>query len=160
MPNCKQKINASADQIFSYLSDFQNIIDLYKDKVTINTVKDLGSACYGKKYRYEVEKNSRYEKPAFTVEITQYEPYEVIAWSVVFDRRTEVGKNTIYIPSILHMTCELKAKDKYTFALLSFDFEMQTKWWIKLLFGIAVRMFQHRICKVLTDIKKDIEKSV
>lgn len=160
MPSCKQKINAQSDQIFNYLSDFQNIIELYKDKVPIKTVNDLGSACYGKKYRYEVESNaaSKYKKQAFTVEITQYEPYESIAWCILFDRRTEEHKDTIYLPSTFHMTCKLKAKDEYTLVLLDFYFEMQASWWVKVLFHTAIRMFQHRICQVLVNIRKDIEQ--
>jgi len=57
MPSCKQKIHASPDQVFNYLSDLQNVVDLFKNKTSIKTIKDLGSACYGKKYRYEVEKS-------------------------------------------------------------------------------------------------------
>jgi len=69
MPTCKQKIHASQDQVFNYLSDLQNIVDLYKDKYTIKTVKDLGSACYGKKYHYETlnKHSANPKKQPFTV---------------------------------------------------------------------------------------------
>ena len=161
MPRCKQKIHATADQIFSYLSDLQNVVDLYKDKVSITTVKDLGSVCYGKKYRYEIENkhSSKFKNQAFTVEITQYEPYEVIAWAVVFDRRTVESKHITYIPTILNIECKLKPKDEYTLTLLDYDFEFETSLMLKLLFQAVVRSFQHRICKVLVDVRKDIEQS-
>ena len=159
MPRCKQKVHASAGQIFSYLSNLQNIVDLYNDKVSITTVKDFGSACYGKKYRYEVESehSTKFRKQTFTVEITQYEPYEVITWAVVFDRRTIESKQTTYIPTILNLKCNLKPKDKYTLVLLDYDFKFETSLMLKLLFQVVVRSFQHRICKVLVDIKKDVE---
>ena len=159
MPTCKQKIHASQDQVFNYLSDLQNIVDLYKDKRSITTVEDLGSACYGKKYRYEVENkhSASLRKQAFTVEITEYEPFESIAWSVVFDVKKQVNKNTSYIPTTVLLNCKLKPKSDYTLALLDVDFEMQAGWWIKLLFKTMIRLFQSKICRVLVDIRKDIE---
>lgn len=160
MPRCKQKIQAAPDQVFSYLSNLQNVVDLYKDKVPIKTVKDLGSACYGKKYQYEVENtnSTRLKKHAFTIEIIEYEPYEVIAWAVEFDRRTFESKHTTYIPTVLNLTCRLKPKDEYTLALLDYDFEFETSLMLKLVFQAVVRSFQHRLCKVLVDVKKDIEQ--
>ena len=162
MPRCKQKIHAPVDQIFSYLSNLQNIVDIYKDKVSIKTVKDLGSACYGKKYRYEVENKhgTKLRKQAFTVEITEYEPYEVIAWSVTFDRRTVESKHTTYIPTILNLKCKLKPKDEYTLVLLDYDFEFEASLMLKLLFQAVTLLLQHRICKVLVHVKKDIEQTV
>ena len=162
MLTCKQKIHASQDQVFNYLSDLQNVIDLYKDKVSITTIKDLGNACYGKKYRYEVENkhSEKLRKQAFEVEITKYEPFEAIAWSVKFDRRTKVSKNTIYIPTTVLLDCNLKPKSDYTLVLLEVDFEMQASWWIKILFRTVIRIFQNRICRVLVDVKKDIEHLV
>jgi len=159
MPICKQKIHASQDQVFNYLSDLQNIVDLYKDKRAITTVEDLGSACYGKKYRYEVENkhSSSLRKQAFTVEITEYVPFESIAWSIVFDVKKQVNKNTSYIPTTVLLNCKLKPKNDYTLALLDVDFEMQVAWWIKLLFKTMIRLFQSKICRVLVDIRKDIE---
>ncbi len=159
MPTCKQKIHASHDQVFNYLSDLQNIVNLYKHKCSIKTVEDLGSVCYGKKYRYEVENkhSAGLRKQAFTVEITEYEPFESIAWSVVFDARKQVNKNTTYIPTTVLLNCKLKPKCDYTLALLDVDFEMQATWWIKFLFKTMSRMFQSRICRVLADIRKDIE---
>jgi hypothetical protein len=159
MTTCKQKIHASQDQVFNYLSDLQNIIDLYKEKISIKTVKDLGSACYGKKYRYEVENkhSEKLKKQAFTVEITEYEPFEGIAWSVEFDRRTKVNLNTIYIPTTVLLRCKLKPKSDYILVLLDVDFEMQASWWIKFMFQTIIRIFQAKICKVLVDVRKDIE---
>ena len=162
MSQCKQKIHASEDQIFTYLSNLQNIVGIYKDKVSIKTVKDLGSACYGKKYRYEVENkhSTKLRKQAFTVEITEYEPYEAIAWSVTFDRRTIESKHTTYIPTILNVECKLKPKDEYTFVLLDYDFEFEASILLRLLFQAVTRSFQHRICKVLVDVRKDIEQTM
>ena len=162
MQRCKQKIHAQPDQVFSYLSNLQNIVDLYKDKVPIKTVKDLGSACYGKKYQYEVENkhSNKLRKQAFTVEITQYEPFETITWAVIFDRRTIEAKNTTFIPTILNLRCKLKPKDEYTLALVDVDYEMDCSIMLKLLFQVVIRMFQHRICQVLVNIRKDIEQSV
>ena len=159
MPTCKQKIHASQDQVFNYLSDLQNIIDLYKDKISIKTIKDLGSACYGKKYRYEVENkhSEKLRKQVFAVEITEYEPFESIAWSVEFDRRTKVNLNTTYIPTIVLLNCKLKPKSDFILVLLDVDFEMQASWWIKFLFRTVIRIFQSKICRVLADIRKDIE---
>jgi hypothetical protein len=77
MPSCKQKIHASPDQVFNYLSDLQNVVDLFKDKVSIKTIKDLGSACYGKQYRYEIEKTPGVMQ-GMDVEITEYEPFKSI----------------------------------------------------------------------------------
>ncbi len=160
MPICKQKINASQDKVFNYLSELQNVVDLYKDSVPIITIKDLGSACYGKKYRYEVEKTkgSRYEKQAFEVEITKFEPYRDIAWLVNFDRRTKLSRNTTYIPTIVLLNCTLKPKRGYTLALLEVEFDMKSSWWIKLLFYTIIRLFKNRICKLLIEVRKDIEQ--
>ena len=162
MPTCKQKIHATQDQVFNYLSELQNIIDLYKDKYSIKTVKDLGSACYGKKYRYEVQSKHSVKlgKQVFTVEITEYEPIETITWSVEFDRRTKVSKNTTYIPTSALLSCKLKPKTDYTLALLDVDFELQASWWIKFLFQAMIRMFQGILCKMLVDIRKDIELKI
>lgn len=159
MPTCKQKIHVSQDQVFNYLSDLQNIIDLYKDKVSIKTIKDLGNACYGKKYQYELENqhSEKFNKHAFGVEITQYEPFESIAWSVMFEIRKHVNKNTTYIPTTVLLNCNLKPKNDYTLVLLDVDYEMQASWWIKLLFRTMIRMFQNRICRMLVDVRKDIE---
>ncbi len=159
MPTCKQKINASPDQIFNYLSDLQNVVDLYKDKYPITTVKDLGSACYGKKYQYEVENkhSTSLRKQTFTVEIIEYEPFESIAWSVEFERSTKVNKNTTYIPTTVLLNCRLMPKNDYTLAMLDVDFEMQAAWWIKFLFRTMTRLFQSKICHVWQDIRKDIE---
>ncbi|MGH1538496.1 MAG: SRPBCC family protein [Gammaproteobacteria bacterium] len=159
MPTCKQKINASPDQIFNYLSDLQNVVDLYKDKYPITTVKDLGSACYGKKYQYEVENkhSTSLRKQTFTVEIIEYEPFESIAWSVEFERSTKVNKNTTYIPTTVLLNCRLMPKNDYTLAMLDVDFEMQAAWWIKFLFRTMTRLFQSKICHVWHDIRKDIE---
>jgi len=158
MPTCKQKIHASQDQIFNYLSDLQNIVDLFKDKYSITTVKDLGSACYGKKYRYEVENkhSTSLRKQTFTVEITEYEPFESMAWSVVFDVKKQVNRNTTYIPTTVIINCKLKPKNDYTLALLDVDFQMQAAWWVKFLFKAMTRMFQSKICHVFVDIRKDI----
>ena len=160
MPTCKQKIHATQDQVFNYLSELQNIVDLYKDKYSIITVKDLGSACYGKKYRYEVENkhSAKLRKQTFTVEITEYEPYETIVWLVEFDRRTKVNKNTTYIPTTVFLSCKLKPNSDDTLALLDVDFEMQASWWIKFLFQTMIRMFQSKICHMLVDVRKDIEQ--
>ena len=161
MSQCKQKIHASEDQIFTYLSNLQNIVDIYKNKVSITTVKDLGNACYGKKYQYEVEKkhNSKLGKQAFTVEITEYQPYETIAWMVTFDRKKIESKNTIYIPTTLNLKCKLISKNKYTLVLLSYDFEYESSLMLKLFFKAVIRSFQHKICQVLVDIRNDIEQS-
>lgn len=160
MPTCKQKIHASQDQIFNYLSDLQNVIDLYKDKYSITTVKDLGSACYGKKYRYEVENkhSTSLRKQVFTVEIIKYELFENIAWSVEFERRTKVNKNTTYIPTTVLLNCKLLPKSDYTLALLDVDFEIQAVWWVKFLFRMMIRFFQSKVCYIWTDIRKDIER--
>lgn len=159
MPTCKQKIQASQDQIFNYLSSLQNVVDLYKDKYPITTVKDLGSACYGKKYQYEVENkhSTSLRKQKFVVEIIEYEPFENIAWSVDFERRTIVNKNTTYILTTVLLNCKLEPKNDYTLALLNVDFKMQTAWWIKFLFRTMIRLFQSKICHVWQDIRKDIE---
>ncbi|QMU62310.1 MAG: hypothetical protein GKR92_11625 [Gammaproteobacteria bacterium] len=159
MPTCKQKIHASQDQVFNYLSDLQNVVDLYKDKRSIKTINDLGSACYGKKYRYEVESkhSASLRKQVFTVEIIEYEPFEKIAWSVKFDRRTSLDKNTTYIPTTVLLNCILKPKSDYTLALVDVDFEMQASWWIKFMFQAVIRIFQTKICKVLVEVRKDIE---
>ena len=159
MPICKQKIHASQDQIFNYLSELQNVVDLYKGKYSITTAEDLGSACYGKKYRYEVgnKHSTSLRKQTFTVEITEYEPFESIAWAVEFDRRTKVSHNTIYIPTTVLLNCKLKPKGDYVLALLDLDFKMQASWWIKLLFRTMIRIFQSKICHMLIDVRKDIE---
>lgn len=159
MPTCKQKIHASQDQAFNYLSELQNIVDLYKDKYTIKTVKDLGSACYGKKYRYEAlsKHSANLRKQVFMVEITEYEPFEAIAWAVNFDRRTSLDKNTTYIPTTVLLNCKLIPKSDYTLALLEVDFEMQASWWVKFLFQTMIRFFQSKICHMLVDVRKDIE---
>lgn len=159
MPTCKQKIHASQDQIFNYLSELQNIVDLYKDKYSITTVKDLGSACYGKKYRYEAgnKHSTSLRKQAFTVEITEYEPFESITWSVEFERRTKVNRNTTYIPTTVLLNCKLIPKSDYTLALLDVDFEMRASWWVKFMFQTMIRMFQSKICHMLVNIRKDIE---
>lgn len=108
------------------MSDLQKVADLYKDKHSTTTVKDLGSACYGKKYRYETlnAHSANLKKHSFAVEITEYEPFDSIAWSVVFDVTKKVNRNTSYITTTVILNCKLKPKYDYTLALLDVDFEM------------------------------------
>lgn len=160
MPSCKQKIKASEDQVFNYLSDLQNIVDLYKDKAAIKTLKDLGSACYGKQYRYQVGNLTRPNKnqQTFTVEITKYEPFQSIAWSLDFDIEKQVNKNVTQVPTTILLDCSLSPKDNYTRVKLDIDFEMKEAWWVKLIFYIVIVVAQKRICRVLKDIKFDLEQ--
>ena len=147
-------------QIFNYLSDLQNIVELYKDKASITTLKDLGSACYGKQYRYQVGNLNRPDKnkQTFTVEITEYEPFQTIAWSVNFDIEKNVNKNVTVVPTTILLNCKLTPKDHYTRAILNVDFAMQEAWWVKTMFYIMILIFQKRICKLLKNIKVDVEQ--
>jgi len=159
MPSCKKKIQASQDQIFNYLSDLQNIVELYKDKASIKTLKDLGSACYGKQYRYQVGSLTRPEKnqQTFIVEITKYEPFESIAWSLDFEIEKQVNKNVTQVPTTILLNCSLRPKGNYTHVKLDVDFAMKEAWWVKFIFYMVILVAQTRFCRVLKDIKQDIE---
>ena len=39
------------------------------------------------------------KKQTFTIEISQYEPDQVITWAVSFDRRTTESENNTFIPT-------------------------------------------------------------
>jgi|GEM_PF-6850135 len=161
MFTCKQKIQASPDQIFNYLSDLQNVIDLYKSQFNIETIKDLGSACYGKQYRYIVANKNRAnsKNQPFTVEITQYEPFESIAWSVKSETELKERKNTINIPTTILANCEIIPEQDYTLVKIALDYEMQAALWIKVLFTMIMFFMKSKACVLLKDIRNDIERN-
>ncbi len=160
MPSCKQKIHVSEDQVFNYFSDLQNIVELYKDDYTIETLKDIGSACYGKQYLFSMlDKHSiKTRKQKVTVEITEYEPFESIAWSLDFDIEKQVNKNVTQVPTTILLHCNIMPKGNYTRVKLGVDFEMKEAWWVKTMFYIIILVMKKRICSVLKDIKQDIEQ--
>ena len=132
------------------------MVELYDDKVSIKTIRDLGSACYGKQYRYEIEKTPGVMQ-GIDVEITKYEPFERIAWSLKFDQLGRPNKNTTYIQTTVLVNCSLQPERDCTLLELDIDYEMQTTWWLKLIFHALIRMFHRKICKELVVIRKDIE---
>jgi hypothetical protein len=82
--------------------------------------------------RYNASKELK--KQTFTIEISQYEPDQVITWVVNFDRRTTESENTTFIPTGLHLTCKLKPKNEYILALLDVDYEIEASLVVKFLF--------------------------
>jgi len=92
------------------------------------------------------------------VEITEYEPFNSIAWSLKFDQLRKLNKNTTYIQTTVLINCTLIAERDYTMLEMDMNYEMQTTWWLKLIFRILIKIFHSRVYKGLADIKADIEK--